>query len=139
MIKKIVQQLHYCVGLVMNTASAVHAIEDVKIIDRTQTEHFLQNGAVFIDNRPEYKFSLGHIEGAINLPYFIANDPSNKMTKENLAKAIGDNDLVVFYCTGMERAYHALKQAQQWGITAEMYWYKNGFEEWKMFHPSHLD
>lgn len=123
----------------MVAANAVHALENVKIIDRAQTEQFLQKGAVFIDNRPEYKFSLGHIEGAINLPYFIANDPSNKMTKENLAQAIGDNDLVVFYCTGMERAYHALKQAEEWGITAEMYWYKNGFEEWKMFHPPHSE
>lgn len=123
----------------MIAASTANALEDVKIIDRAQTEHFLQSGAVFIDNRPEYKFSLGHIEGAINLPYFIANDPSNKMTKENLGQAIGDNNRVVFYCTGMERAYHALKQAQLWGITAKMYWYKNGFEEWKMFHPPHLD
>ena len=123
----------------MITVSTVHALEDVKIIDRTETEHLLQRGAVFIDNRPEYKFSLGHIEGAINLPYFIANDPENKMSKENLFQAIGKNKIVVFYCTGMERAYHALKQAQQWGITAEMYWYKNGFEEWKMFHPPYLD
>lgn len=123
----------------MSISSTVHALEDVKIIDRVQTEHLLQHGAVFIDNRPEYKFSLGHIKGAINLPFFIANDPSNKMTKENLSLAIGNNELVVFYCTGMERAYHALKQARQWGITAEMYWYKNGFEEWKMLYPPHLD
>ena len=102
------QQLHSCIGFVMITAGAVHAFANVTIIDRAQTEHFLQSDAVFIDNRPEYKFSLGHIEGAINLPYFIANDPSNKMTKENLAQAIGDNNLVVFYCTRMERAYHAL-------------------------------
>ena len=123
----------------MITASAVHALEDVKIIDRTQTEHFLQSGAVFIDNRPEYKFSLGHIKDAINLPYFVVNDPSNKMTKDGLVQAIGKNKVVVFYCTGMQRAYHALKQAKQWGITADMYWYKNGFEEWKMFHPPYLD
>lgn len=139
MIKNIVQQLHYCVGLVIITASAVHAIEDGKIIDRIQTEHLLKRGAVFIDNRPAYKFSHGHIKGAINLPYFIANDPENRMTKNDLVQAIGENKTVVFYCTGMERAYHALKQAQQWGVTADMYWYKNGFEEWKMFHPPHLD
>jgi len=123
----------------MIAANAVHAFENVKIIDRAQTEHFLKKGAVFIDNRPEYKFSLGHIEGAVNLPYFVANDPSNMMTRENLLRAIGEKSVVVFYCTGMERAYHALKQAQQWGITAEMYWYKNGFEEWKRFNPPHLD
>lgn len=123
----------------MIAVTTVHADEDVKIIDKIQTEKLLKTGALFIDNRPEYKFSLGHIKGAINLPFFIANDPTNKMTKDNLTQAIGDHKVVVFYCTGMERAYHALKQAHQWGITAEMYWYKNGFEEWKMFHPPHLD
>ena len=114
------------------TALPRHGEGDVKVIDRIQTKHFLQNGAVFIDNRPAYKFSLGHIEGAVNLPFFVANDPSNQMTRKNLLQAIGDNKVVVFYCTGMLRAYHAIKQAQQWGITVEMYWYKNGYEEWKM-------
>jgi rhodanese-related sulfurtransferase len=118
-------------GLLLFAAFPGHAEEDVNIIDRMQTEHFLQSGAVFIDNRLAYKFSLGHIEGAVNLPFFVANDPSNQMTRENLLQAIGDNKVVVFYCTGMLRAYYAIKQAQQWGITAEMYWYKNGFEEWK--------
>jgi len=107
----------------------VHAEADIAIIDRVQAEHYLQSGAVFIDNRPEHKFALGHIKGSINLPYFVENDPSNKMTKENLSKAIGDKEIVVFYCTGMQRAYHALKQAQRWGIHATMYWYKNGYEE----------
>jgi rhodanese-related sulfurtransferase len=139
MVKNIAQHLCFCIGVVMIAANVVHALENVKIIARAQTEHLLQKGAVFIDNRPEYKFSLGHIEGAINLPYYIANDPSNKMTKDDLVQAIGKNKVVVFYCTGMQRAYHALKQAQHWGITAEMYWYKNGFEEWKIFHPQHSD
>jgi len=121
-----------CLGLLFLAALPVHAEDDVKVIDRIQTKHFLQSGAVFVDNRPAYKFSLGHIEGAVNLPFFVANDPSNQMTRENLLQAIGDNSVVVFYCTGMLRAYHAVKQAQQWGITAEMYWYKNGYEEWKM-------
>lgn len=48
----------------MITASVVHALEDVKIIDKAQTEHFLQRGAVFIDNRSEYKFFRCHIKGA---------------------------------------------------------------------------
>lgn len=104
-----------------------------------QAEHFLQSGAVVIDNRPASKFYLGHIEGAVNLPFFVANDPANTMTRENLAQAIGDNKVAVFYCTGMLRAYHAVKQAQQWGITADMYWYKNGYEEWKIFNKAVLD
>ncbi len=117
-----------CLGLLFLAALPGHA-DDVKVIDRIQTKHFFQSGAVFVGNRPEYKFFLGHIEGAVNLPFFVANDPSNQMTKANLLQAIGENMVVVFYCTGMLRAYHAIKQAQQWGIMAKMYWYKNGYEE----------
>jgi len=118
-------------GLLFLAALPGHAAKDVNIIDIKQTEYFLKSGAVFIDNRPVHKFVLGHIKGAVNLPFFVKNDPSNKMTKENLAQAIGDKKVVVFYCTGMLRAYHAIKQAEEWGISAEMHWYKNGYEEWK--------
>lgn len=128
-----------CLGLLFLSAFNGHAKDNVNIIDRVQAAQFLKSGAIFIDNRPEYKFSLGHINGAVNLPFFVANDPSNKMTKENLSKAIGNKDVVVFYCTGMQRAYHALKQAEQWGISAKMYWYKNGFEEWEMFKEQPVD
>lgn len=107
-------------------------IEDVNIIDIRTTELFLKQEAVFIDNRPEQKFISGHLKGAVNLPYFKKNDPSNKMTKENLLKAIGNKDVVVFYCSGQQRAYHALKQAEEWGIKAQMYWYKDGFDVWNI-------
>ena len=126
-------------GLIFLTAFPGQAEEEVSIIDRRQTEHFLRSGAVIIDNRPEEKFARGHIEGAVNLPFFVAGDPENKMTRENLLQAIGKNKVVVFYCTGHLRAYHAVKQARQWGVTAEMYWYKNGFEEWKTLHPTPID
>lgn len=120
------------VGLLFISVLPGHAKNDVNIIDIEQTDRFLQEGAVFIDNRLEHKFSLGHIKGAVNLPFFVENDPGNKMTKENLLRAIGDKKIVVFYCAGKQRAYHALKQAEHWGVSAEMYWYKNGYEEWKM-------
>jgi rhodanese-related sulfurtransferase len=128
-----------CLGLFFLSAVNRHAENDVNIIDIVRTDHFLQNDAVFIDNRPESKFSLGHINGAINLPFFIENDPSNKMTREDLTKAIGDKKVVVFYCTGRLRAYHALKQAEKWGISAKMYWYKNGYEEWTILKKPGAD
>ena len=73
----------------------------------------------------------GHIKGAVNLPFFTKGHPTNKMTKENLEKAVNGAKTVVFYCTGNKRAFHALNQAKEWGINAKMFWYKNGFEEWK--------
>jgi len=102
-----------------------------QIIDIVQAKKFLEDGAVFIDNRPERKFVKGHINNAVNLPFFMKGHPTNKMTKENLLKAINGKKVVVFYCSGHKRAFHAINQAKEWGIRAEMYWYKNGFEEWR--------
>lgn len=135
----IMKQIASLFGLILLTAFPGQTEDEVSIIDRRQTEHYLRSGAVFIDNRPEEKFAHGHIEGAVNLPFFVAGDPGNKMTRENLLQAIGENKVVVFYCTGHLRAYHAVKQARHRGVTAEMYWYKNGFEEWKTLHPTHID
>jgi|MTBAKSStandDraft_1061840.scaffolds.fasta_scaffold06204_3 rhodanese-related sulfurtransferase len=128
-----------CLGLFFFSALFGYADDDVKIIDIVQADYLLRSGAVFIDNRPEHKFALGHIQGAVNLPFFVANHPSNRMTRENLLQAIGDKEEVVFYCTGRERAYHALKQAKQWGILVEMYWYRNGFTEWKILRNQVAD
>ena len=118
-------------GLLILATSPGRAEELVTVIDIEQTDQLLQNGAVFIDNRPEHKFALGHITGAVNLPFFVPGHPDNRMTRENLLETIGDRQVVVFYCSGMMRAYHALKQAEQWGVSAEMYWYRNGFHEWR--------
>ncbi len=123
-------------GLFFLALRPIHAGDHVNIIDIAQAEYFLRNGAVFIDNRPEHKFSRGHIKGAVNVPFFMANDPSNIMTRENLLQAVGDKEVVVFYCTGRQRAYHALKQARKWGVSAEMYWYRNGFTEWALRKPA---
>lgn len=101
------------------------------IIEIAEAKKFLEDGAVFIDNRPERKFVKGHIKGAVNLPFFMKGHPTNVMTKENLLKAVNGKKTVVFYCSGHKRAFHALNQAKDWGIKAKMYWYKNGFEEWK--------
>jgi rhodanese-related sulfurtransferase len=124
--KRIVLTLIFCVF-----SFPLFSIEDVSVIDIKKAKELIEKGAVLIDNRPEHKYSDGHIKNAVNLPFFTKNDPSNKMTKENLLKAIGAKKVVVFYCTGLNRSYHAVKQAEEWGIKAEMHWYKNGFKEWK--------
>lgn len=121
--------LFFCTLIFFNMF--VSAEDDVKIIDTEKTYEFLKKGVVFIDNRPEFKFNQGHIKGAVNLPFFKLGDSSNKMNKKNLFKVVGKNKTVVFYCSGKKRAYHAVKQAEKWGLKAEIFWYKSGFEEWK--------
>lgn len=118
--------------------SSLYAENRLLIIDSVQTKKLIKEGkegVVLIDNRPEHKFNKGHIKGAVNLPFFMKDHPTNKMTKENLLKAVNGKKIVVFYCSGYKRAYYAAKQAEEWGIKADIYWYKNGFEEWKTREP----
>jgi rhodanese-related sulfurtransferase len=117
-------------GIIL-AAIPLFAVAENAIIDIRQTEELFYRGAVFIDNRPAETFALGHIKGAVNLPFFVVGDPANLMTRENLRQAVGEKREVVFYCSGRMRAYHAMRQAEEWGFTATTYWYKNGFEEWQ--------
>ncbi|MFO7734753.1 MAG: rhodanese-like domain-containing protein [bacterium] len=109
----------------------VSAEDSVKTIDIEKAAGLLKKGVAFIDNRPEFKFNRGHIKGAVNLPFFKPGHSTNKMTRENLFKTVGKNKKIVFYCSGKMRAYHAAKQAEKWGLEAKIFWYKQGFEEWK--------
>ncbi|MBM9537918.1 rhodanese-like domain-containing protein [Desulfobulbus alkaliphilus] len=104
----------------------------VAVIDGYQTLFLLQHGAAFIDNRPQHKFARGHIHGAVNLPYYTPDHSTNIMSKDNLAVALGGKDVAVFYCSGALRAYQAIRQAQEWGFTLPMYWYRNGWAEWQL-------
>jgi 3-mercaptopyruvate sulfurtransferase SseA len=122
----------YSLTLAMVLATSASAQENaVPVIDGQQTLYLLQHGAAFIDNRPQHKFARGHIRGAMNLPFFTADHGTNVMTNDNLAAALKGKDVAVFYCSGALRAYHAIRQAREWGITIPMYWYKNGWAEWQ--------
>jgi 3-mercaptopyruvate sulfurtransferase SseA len=121
-----------CLGLALALATGASAGDGVAVISGDQTLYLLENGAAFIDNRPQHKFAQGHIPGAVNLPYFTPNHDTNRMTKENLTTALSGKGVAVFYCSGALRAYHAVRQAQEWGISIPLYWYKNGWAEWQM-------
>lgn len=103
----------------------------VNIIDAFEMQNMLKrNDVVIIDNRPEEMFSSGHILGAINLPYKDPHDPGNVMTERMLKNAAKDK-IVVFYCTGNLRAYHAAIQAMKWGFNPDfIFWYKEGYRDW---------
>lgn len=115
--------------------SAVNA-QTESIIDADQLQKMVKEGdVVLIDNCPAVLFDQSHIEGAINLPYFEPDHPTNIMTHENLLEAIGSHSRLVFYCSGRNRAYHAMVAAQKWGVEAKTYWFKDGVEAW-LSHPS---
>jgi 3-mercaptopyruvate sulfurtransferase SseA len=111
------------------------ALPEVNIVDiATIKEKYLgKEGVVFIDNRPELKHEKeGRIEDSVNLPYFKKGHNTNVMTKELLLQHAKKSDIIIFYCSGMVRAYHASLAAIEWGYDPDkIFWYKNGWNEWK--------
>lgn len=108
---------------------------EVNIVDMaTVKEKYLgKEGVVFIDNRPKLKHEEeGRIEGSVNLPYFKKGHDTNIMTKELLLQHAKKSDIIIFYCSGMVRAYHASLAAIEWGYDPDkVFWYKGGWNEWK--------
>jgi rhodanese-related sulfurtransferase len=97
-----------------------------------ETASLVGNPSVlFVDNRPPFKFAEGRIPGAVNLPYFQKGDATNVMDEANLRKAASGKKQIIFYCSGMMRAYHALLAAREWGVEGDLAWYKDGMESWK--------
>ncbi|MGM0596471.1 MAG: rhodanese-like domain-containing protein [Myxococcota bacterium] len=114
-------------GAAKKTVSEKDSEHKIQIIDTaTLKKDFLgKPEVVLIDNRPPHKFKqLGHLPGAVNLPWFKQGHPTNVMTKELLSKH-ARGKTIVFYCTGAMRAWHAAKAALKWGVPPEkIYWYK---------------
>jgi len=116
------------------TAAATRPEIRVSTLTFAQTLEKLEKGALFVDNRPAFKFAAGHIPGALNMTYFEPGAEENSMEKSALLKAAGDRE-IVFYCTGYFRAYHAARQALAWGMPPEkIHWYRGGFTEWSRLY-----
>ncbi len=93
-------------------------------------KYFGKSEVVFIDNRTPEKYCEGHIPGAVNLPYFAPGHPTNAMTKESLKSYAGKT--LIFYCSGADRAKHAVEAARGWGIDPKkILWLKEGFPAWQ--------
>lgn len=107
------------------------AAEPMVITAQEAKEKFFgKSDVVFIDNRPDAKFCDGRIPGAVNLIYFAPGSAENRMTKESLKPYAGKK--LVFYCSGKDRAKHAVETARSWGIDPKLiFWLKEGFPVWR--------
>ncbi|MFW5879904.1 MAG: rhodanese-like domain-containing protein [bacterium] len=114
-------------------APTLFAQTDIKIISAKELhdKYLGKKDFVLIDNRPQFKYQMGHIKDALNLTYFKDGASENVLNKEILLKTIKDKK-VIFYCTGHNRAYHAANDAiTKWSIPKEkVIWFKGGMIEW---------
>lgn len=64
----------------------------------------------WIDVRTSFEYRLGHIEGAVNIPYDVIGDEISGITSDKNAQ-------IRLYCRSGNRSGKALKTLQQMGYT----------------------
>jgi rhodanese-related sulfurtransferase len=100
-------------------------VDGVKEISYKQFKKLQECGEPFVlvDALGPASYADGHIPGAINMP-------SNSITEECAAKAIGGADLVVVYCANVKchASTRAAKALMALGYTVVDY--KGGLQEW---------
>ena len=79
-------------------------------------------GAIIIDVRATQEFKEGHIEGAINIPYY------NICKKANSILLNQDNEIIV-YCEAGSRSRKAYKTLKKMGYS-NVYNLYGGIENW---------
>jgi len=109
--------------LITMSAGKFH-VEGAVEINAAEAKSLLDQGIVFIDSRGSVDFRRGHIPGATNLLFHKVWD--------NLAQIVGQNEEVVFYCSGLECHLSANSGAQALilGYT-KVYYFAGGFSAWK--------
>lgn len=115
-------------GLAMGSCSATSKITDadVTVVDYVGLRKLMeeeQGGLVLVDARPSFRYRLGHLPGALNIPL-----PELKPTDPRLAEA----EYVVVYGGSARNALsHAAAKKVLVGRLAVVLDFRGGFEMWE--------
>jgi rhodanese-related sulfurtransferase len=84
---------------------------------------------ILIDSRSRSDREMGYIEDSLSLP----DDQTNCTTLSQVSKRF--DQPMVFYCNGVKcgRSHHAVQMASSCGYS-KLYWFKDGYEEWREKH-----
>lgn len=107
-------------------AEAPLMIEGATTVGLDKARSLYDEGAVFIDVRDRNAWSLGHIEGSVNLD-FNANEFSVLYLSEDLDRSTP----IVFYTSSSLNIRSAMASffASNWGYT-NVYYFRDGFYSW---------
>ena len=97
------------------------SMEDYEInIDELKSKQ--RNGAVIIDVRSSQEFKEGHINGAINIPYYEISKNVTNLLKDK-------NQEIVLYCEAGVRSKQAYKKLKRFKYIKVFSLFK-GIENW---------
>ena len=91
-----------------------------------------QRGLILIDLREARDFAIGHLPGALSLPYLFFGDSFEKKVSEGWPDADRSTIPLVFYCYGTDcvRSRKAGAQAARLGFR-DVLWFRGGVREWR--------
>jgi rhodanese-related sulfurtransferase len=124
-------------GGVLAQETPTTAPAGVKIVEAKEVVDLQKQGAILIDTRKANEYSEATIKGAISVPY----DPEKSAKDANfdpaqdkldLAKLTDKNAKIVTFCNSGTcwRSYKAAVVLAKNGYK-NVYWYRNGFPDWK--------
>ena len=97
------------------------SVEDYEInIDELKSKQ--RNGAVIVDVRSSQEFKEGHINGAINIPYYEISKNVTNLLKDK-------NQEIVLYCEAGVRSKQAYKKLKRFQYI-NVYSLFKGIENW---------
>lgn len=107
-------------------AEAPDLVTGAQTVGLDKAKTLFDDGAVFIDVRDEQSWSLGHIEGSVNL-----NFNASEFSVLYISKELDRNTPIVFYTSSSLNLSSAMASyfASNWGYS-NVYYFREGFYSW---------
>lgn len=107
-------------------AEAPDVVEGARTVTLDQARSLFDAGAVFIDVRDPQTWSLGHIEGSVNLDF-----NASEFAVLYISRELDRETPIVFYTNSPLEARSAMASffASRWGYT-NVYYFREGFYSW---------
>lgn len=114
------------VSAMVARAEAPKDVDGAKTVDLTQAKALFDQGAVFIDVRDPQSWSLGHIEGSVNLDF-----NASEFAVLYISKELDRSTPIVFYTSSPLNVRSAMASyfASNWGYS-NVYYFREGFYSW---------
>lgn len=123
---KVVGSLAFLLCSVVAMAEAPEAVNGAKTVDLEQAKTLFDDGAVFIDVRDAQSWSLGHIQGSVNLDF-----NASEFAVLYISKELDRSTPIVFYTSSPLNVSSAMASyfASNWGYS-KVYYFREGFYSW---------
>lgn len=112
--------------LAPNSQEPPHTIAGAQTVDVLQARILYEQGAMFVDVRPEREWSWGHVRGAVHL------DLDGRFASLSTAGVPRNTPMVIYcdseVCPSSARAVH---KAVGWGFK-QVYYFRSGYFAWQL-------